>query len=990
MIRKLLLASSAAGLLSVGAGAAQAATATATATGNAAATDQSATTVADIVVRTERRETKLQKVPVAVSVFTGAQRDTIGINTVADVTNFAPGFTYDPATVHAYLRGVGRQSVNVTDDQRVSNYEDEFYVYSPYGLAKSSLFLSQEQIERGPQNIGGRNAAAGSIDMISVRPTEQPYAELRASVGNFGAYHVEGAASGQIAPGLTGRIAGFWDDQEQGYYKNLLGGPSEGHVVKEWYSEGQVDWKPNDRFELWARAFAEGWNNRGDAGSRVGPDVGSWDETALTDGNDYVAGGLFINPTFGYAAASGGNPAAAAALLAAQAAGDQDPQPTSVTLVNPHILDNPASVHNPNVFVSQIPRTVKLAGYDDFNFIATYHASGFDIKYNAGVQGYNYYLNDPGDGPEESANNVKQFSLPGNTSFGIFNTAFGGGAFPGCAACGLGGTPLPAATPLNIGQLVINPQIHANYVEDDWWTAHDLTFQSTTDAPFQWTVGVFGYYQHYNQPYRVYDNNQPQLTTPFYSPPIPGALISVTDPTCAALGGLCGFSFDPAFGGDPGTPAPANPDHTIGYFDYKFNVMSFGGYAQGSYKINDQLKVTGDLRYSWDRKWGDETSRYLFFGSGIIDPFQGVLGPSTPALDITPSQTCLTGNPANCNSGPLAPGVKKIGMIMPNGYATRELEIRSDALTGGAEIEWTPSPSIFTYARYGRGYESPSFNAGQVIALPATKPEFLNAYEIGYKQTFGRGLLVDVAAFYYDYLGLQVPLSIANGGVIENLFVNVPKSVSEGIELEVYWTPIRDLSFTFSYSYDQTKVLSDCTGTVSGGVLTPNANALCLEDTNDPEAVAPGAKPFPGQDKALGPRLQSIKGDQLPNAPLNKLAVDGAYTFHFEPGDLTFSATFAFRDSQVASLFGRFYDTAPSWYDVDLRALWKGPNDRYEIIAYVKNVTNTLQYTVAGGGSGLFGSASAVNDPTVGLNWVKVFDLNPPRTFGLEVRYKFF
>ncbi len=87
------------------------------------------------------------------------------------MTNFAPGFTYDPANVHAYIRGVGRQSVNVTDDQRVANYEDEFYVYSPYGLDKSSLFLSQVQIERGPQSVGGRNAAAGSIDMISVRPT---------------------------------------------------------------------------------------------------------------------------------------------------------------------------------------------------------------------------------------------------------------------------------------------------------------------------------------------------------------------------------------------------------------------------------------------------------------------------------------------------------------------------------------------------------------------------------------------------------------------------------------------------------------------------------------------------------------------------------------------------------------------------------------------------------------------------------------------------
>jgi iron complex outermembrane receptor protein len=864
--------------------------------------------------------------------------------------------------------------VNVTDDQRVSNYEDEFYVYSPYGLAKSSLFLSQEQIERGPQNVGGRNAAAGSIDMLSVRPTDHPYAELRATVGNFGFYHVEGAASDEILPGLSARIAGFWDAQDQGYYKNLIG-VSEGHVVHEWYGEGQIDWKPSDKFEFWARTFFEGWNNRGDAGSRVGPDVGSWDETSLTDANDYVAAALFINPTFGYAA-PGGNPAARAALMAAEAAGDPDPLPSAVTLIHPNILDNPASKSNPNVFVSQIPRTVKLSNYDDFNFIATYHAPTFDVKYNAGVQGYDYYLDDPGDGPEESANNVKSFTLPGNEALVGLNTAFAGGAFPGCADCAIGGGPLPAATPLAIGDLVVNPQIQANYVEDDWWTAHDLTFQSTNASPFQWTVGGFGYFQHYNQPYRVYDNNQPQLTQPLYAPPT--ALVSVTNPTCLLFGGLCGFTTPAA------DLAPPNPNHTIGYFDYKFNVESFGGYGQASYKFNDQWKITGDLRYSWDRKWGVETSRYIFWGSALLDAALPFFGPGTQALDLTSSIVCLTGNPNDCNNGSLAPGVKSKGVILPSGYAQRQLEITSSAVTGGGEIQWTPTPDIFTYFRYGRGYESPSFNAGQVIALPATKPEFLNAYEIGYKETIGKTLVVDIAAFYYDYIGLQVPLAISNSGVIQNLFVNVPKSLSEGVELESYWTPTPNLTLTLSYSYDRTEVLTGCSGAIVAGAFVADPGSLCIQDTNDPSAVAPGAKPAPG-----GGGLQSVKGDLLPNAPLNKLAVAGAYTFHFTPGDLTFSVTVAYRDKQTSTLFGRFYDTAPAWYDVDLRALWKGPKDKYEIIAYVKNLADTLQYAVGNTGAGLSGSASSVNLAGP-LNWVSTYDLNPPRTYGLEVRYKFF
>ena len=296
MTRKLLMLTCASGALTLWAGASQAATAAASADTNAS----QGTSVTELVVTAQRREQSLQKVPVAVSVFTGAQRDTLGINTDADVTNFAPGFTYNPGNVHAFIRGVGRQSVNVTDDQRVANYEDEFYVYSPYGLDKSSLFLSQEQIERGPQNVGGRNAAAGSIDMISVRPTDTPYAEVRATIANYGTYNIEAAASGQIAPGLDVRIAGFDKNQNDGYFTNVLGGPSEGNEIHEWYVEGQADWKPNDKFELWARAFSEGWNNRGDAGSKLGFDNGSWEVTFYSDPNAYIGGSLLGNPNYGF------------------------------------------------------------------------------------------------------------------------------------------------------------------------------------------------------------------------------------------------------------------------------------------------------------------------------------------------------------------------------------------------------------------------------------------------------------------------------------------------------------------------------------------------------------------------------------------------------------------------------------------------------------------------------------------------------------------
>jgi iron complex outermembrane receptor protein len=921
MTKTLLLLTCASGALSMSAGAAVAATATASAAANTGATN-----VTELVVTAEKREQSLQKVPVAVAVFTGKERDTIGINTVQDVTNFAPGFTYDPATVHAYIRGVGRQSVNITDDQRVANYEDEFYVYSPYGLDKSSLFLSQEQIERGPQNVGGRNAVGGSIDEISVRPTDTPYAEVRGIVGNYDTYGVEAAVSGQVAPGLDLRLAGYDHNQDTGWFKNLAGGPSEGNVSHEWYVEGQMDWKPNDKAEFWARTFFSGWNNRGDAGSRVGFNRGSWDETNLTDGNlpGYVAAGLFVNPNYGYADPTI-NP------VAAGLSKDDPVVPGSTVLANKNIFNNPVlgDVYD---FAALIPRTVKLNGYDDLNYIFTYHFPGFDFKYTGGVQGYNYSLN-----YAATDTNVRSFTLAG---------PFGG--------------------------LPINGAINENYEEDDWWTMHDLTFESTTDSPLQWTAGGMYYFQHYNQPYQVTDPGQPQLTHPLVGL---GALV----PACLGPAAAAACFAAP------------NPLNFIYAQDYNFYVQSEGVYGQMSYKFNDMFKLTGDLRWSSDHKWGIEAMRSTLFSSGIIDALAPLLGPFTPSVDFTQSLACPTGtpntvaNPTGCTTGPLAKGVTSIATVQPNGFIERSLGDSSGALTGGGGIEFTPTNDIFTYFRYSRGYASLSYEAGPVGANPEVAPEFLNSYELGYKESFGKSLLVDIAAFYYDYVNLQVPITILNGPTTLASFVNVPKSVSEGVELEAYWSPVRDLVVTGTYSYDYTSILTGCTGTGVGAAFTPAPGALCLVDTNDPAAVAAGSRPVNGSV------LQTVRGDPLPNAPLNKVGVDVAYTWHFgDLGSLTFSGDYVFRSSQNGDVFNHFYDKAPSWYDVDFRGLWAGPGDKYEIIAYVKNVFNTLQYDVGGEGSGLLGSATGTTTNASGLFESGNYEIAPPRTFGMEFRYKFF
>jgi iron complex outermembrane receptor protein len=144
----------------------------------------------------------------------------------------------------------------------------------------------------------------------------------------------------------------------------------------------------------------------------------------------------------------------------------------------------------------------------------------------------------------------------------------------------------------------------------------------------------------------------------------------------------------------------------------------------------------------------------------------------------------------------------------------------------------------------------------------------------------------------------------------------------------VVWSPLEHLALSLTYSYDHTEILSDCT--VVGG----QNQGTCFLDALDPEALAPGAKPVgaheaPPNGLFAFSQAQSVKGDELPQAPANKISFNALYTWVFDPGNFSLSGTFVWKDKSFASVFERSYYEAPSWDQVDLRAVWSGDHDHY-------------------------------------------------------------
>jgi hypothetical protein len=181
------------------------------------------------------------------------------------------------------------------------------------------------------------------------------------------------------------------------------------------------------------------------------------------------------------------------------------------------------------------------------------------------------------------------------------------------------------------------------------------------------------------------------------------------------------------------------------------------------------------------------------------------------------------------------------------------------------------------------------------------------------------------------------------------------------------WRPIDPLAVSLSYSYLSAKV----------------ASSQCVLDTVDPQAIQPGANTT-GCKPGTG--LQNIVGQTIPGATPNKISLNGLYTFTFDPGKLTLSGTFVWRDGTYDSVFNRSWTFQPASTQVNIRATWTGANNRYNIILFCNNLFDTTAYDGAAGG--LLQSVTPAGGAPGREDIQFAPFLNAPRTFGLQFQYR--
>jgi iron complex outermembrane recepter protein len=180
----------------------------------------------EILVTAERRSTKLQETPLAVTAVSGDTMESRNIRTLQDLSFSVPtlemGVTLGLA--HPAIRGVGASDIIFGSDPRIAFYLDDVYVARPEAQLGVLFDVNQVEVLNGPQGtLYGRNATGGALLVSSRKPSETPTGYINLTTGNYGEIQSDGALSGALAPTLSARIA-FQTLDHDGYGKNVLTG----------------------------------------------------------------------------------------------------------------------------------------------------------------------------------------------------------------------------------------------------------------------------------------------------------------------------------------------------------------------------------------------------------------------------------------------------------------------------------------------------------------------------------------------------------------------------------------------------------------------------------------------------------------------------------------------------------------------------------------------------------------------------------------------
>ncbi|HVP83834.1 MAG TPA: TonB-dependent receptor [Rhizomicrobium sp.] len=1009
----------------------------------------------------------VQSIPIAITALSQEQLTATQTAGGPDLVKQVPNLTFTKTNFSGYsiqIRGIGTQAISVTTDPAVAVALNDIPFIRNHFFEQEFFDLSQAEVLRGPQGtLYGRNATAGVVNLITAKPTDQFEAMASGDIGNYKNRRFEGMINLPLVDDrLDLRVAGEWT-KRNGYTTNdLTGDPVDGRDL--WSGRATLTLKPTESLQatlLWEH-FQENDDRLRSSKQlcKTAPsptEVGGVPVPAQPASPVAYSAPLYLsqgceavslydkgNPAAGDYGAFGvpngislpyyeplayeGTPVMAGVFFF-------DPYASTSQSTNLRVIEstiNPQYKANNDTLELNVDYTVTPS-------LTFSSQTGYNRDFLWSAEDYNRFNTRPGAFVADGKLNSTSPLDPNN---GICNQAF---SSLGCTApyqpC-TGASANTSAICVGVGtfcdpQLGCSDRLVAEDLNDEhsWQLSQEFRLASNFSGPFNFSVG--GNYLHYEteENYYVFINS---LTLASYTwarpfvggidqnqPWVPGvsdnlncipggaSLVNLSDPDnthLATEGQLRCQYIDP----NPLTSLN-NEGHNYYLNQNPYTLNSYAGFGEAYYNVTHDLKLTGGLRWTDDRKHFVDIPSELFV-PGYGYPITGIVDQSWQEF------------------------------------------------TGRFAANWTPKldftdQSLF-YASFAHGYKAGGANPpsaqllswlGSFVPTPnpihplTFKPEFINAFELGTKNTLLDGSITfNGNVFYYDYKGYQISRIVDRTAINDNFDATV-----KGAEIEATYEPTPGLRLKFAGGYEDTRVAngqssvdlmdradvanhpdwmvvkpfvsqaSNCIlpvyvvaalltarppqGTTNGPTSFAGVCSNAYQGNLDPvtdypyKTDGPPVWPndyyqvdsstnsaqhdpvgYPGFNPATAPNngqgfAKDLSGNELPNAPPLTVSASADYTVPITANWAgTLHADYYWQDYSWARIFNdNPYDRLRGYTNVNL-ALILTNQDGWQVMGYLKNVFNTTAIT-----------GDFLNSDDSGLT-TNVF-LTDPRLFGVRV-----
>jgi iron complex outermembrane recepter protein len=962
----------------------------------------SAAGIESVVVTSSKIKGDIQTVPIAITALSQEQLTSRQIAGGPDLVKEVPNLTFSKTNFTGYniqIRGIGTQAISVTTDPAVAvAFNDTPFIRNHF-FEQEFYDVSQVEVLRGPQGtLYGRNATAGVVNVVSAKPTDQFEAMLSADIGNYHNRRYEGMINIPIVGDkLDLRVAGEWTKRDGYSFNEITGQPIDGRDL--WSTRVTLGWKPVE--DVQAYLIWEHFQENDDR-------IRSAKQLCKTAPTPTEIGGVNLGVP---------GPLGNLGDLPYADEFSQGCLPTS--LYSPQAFEVPNGFSLP--YFLALGRIGIVDGTVDPYLSTTQSRNLRDIEssLNPAYRAKNDTLEfntEVALSPALTLTSQTGFNndfLFSTEDYNRFNTS--PGIFVPNSSTTLYSPVVDANGFFCDPQLGCANRLVAEDQSDEhaWQLSQEFRVSSNFQGPLNFSAG--GNYQHYEteENYYVFINALTLVATgPVFTPvsDIGAWMPGISDNhECLRYGHQYN---DPSKGGgaldcnyiDPNPIGSTNAEgHNYFLSQNPYVLNSYAGFGEVYFNVLNDLKLTGGLR------WTDDEKHFVNIPSQVLT----------------------------------------IGYGYPS---TGDVNQKWNQWTGRFAADWTPkldfTDQTLVYGSFAHGYKAGGANPpgaelltfvsgdiGNPIHPRTFKPEFIDAYELGTKNTLLDGsLTLNGDVFFYNYKGYQISEIVDRTSINLNFDATV-----RGAELEATWEATPGLKFAFAGGYEATRMangskavdLIDRTAGHPGWVVmrpyvtqasncvmpiyvvaTLNASCeaayssgwdpvtrmpysaypnICANgdgldpepcdlhgypgfDPIDPNASNNGAGPAPNNGAGFD---KDLSGNQLPNAPHFTTSLSADYTMPVtENWAATLHGDFYWQSQSYARVFNdRPYDKIRGYSSVNT-ALILTDAAGWQVMGYVKNIFNVTAIT-----------GDFLNSDDTGLT-TNVF-LTDPRLYGVRVTKRF-